>query len=152
MRLENKVALISGGARGMGASEAKLFATEGASVVIGDVLEEERTTLESEITENGGRCISLHIDVTNEGDWENAMKQALSHFGKIDILVNNAGGSISKTNIEETSLDEFKATFDLNVFGSFQLMKLVIPNMKNQGWPCPVHLALIAPILKLVYN
>ena len=91
MRLENKVALISGGARGMGAVEAKLFTTEGAKVVIGDVLEEDGRRTEAEINESGGECLFVPLDVTNEAAWQDAVQAAVRRFGKLDILVNNAG-------------------------------------------------------------
>jgi len=73
MRLENKVALISGGARGMGAVEAKLFTTEGAKVAIGDVLEEDGRRTEAEINEAGGECLFVPLDVTNEAAWQDAV-------------------------------------------------------------------------------
>ena len=73
MRLENKVALISGGARGMGASEAILFASEGAKVVIGDVLEDEGRQTEAQINESGGECLFLRLDVASESNWHDAV-------------------------------------------------------------------------------
>ena len=91
MRLQNKVALISGGARGMGAVEAKHFTTEGAKVVIGDVLEEDGRRTEAEINEAGGECLFVPLDVTNEAAWQDAVQAAVRRFGKLDILVNNAG-------------------------------------------------------------
>ena len=91
MRLENKVALISGGARGMGAAEARMFAREGAKVVIGDVLDAEGTRVAAEIAESGGDALFVHLDVTHEEDWRSAIGAATSSFGKLDILVNNAG-------------------------------------------------------------
>ena len=91
MRLENKVALISGGARGMGAVEAKLFAQEGAKVVIADVLEDEGKQTEAEINEAGGQCLFVKLDVTSEENWLQAVAATVTSFGKLDILVNNAG-------------------------------------------------------------
>ncbi len=73
MRLENKVALISGGARGIGAAEARLFATEGAEVIIGDVLEDEGSQTEAEIGESGGECLFVPLDVTSESPWQDAI-------------------------------------------------------------------------------
>ena len=90
MRLENKVALISGGARGMGAVEAKMFVQEGAKVVIGDVLDEDGKQTEAEINEAGGECVFVHLDVTDETAWQDAVAAAVDRFGKLDILVNNA--------------------------------------------------------------
>jgi len=91
MRLENKVALISGGARGQGATEARMFAKEGAKVVITDILDDEGRKVESEINELGGECLYLHLDVTSESEWQEAVAKTVSRFGKLDILVNNAG-------------------------------------------------------------
>ena len=91
MRLEGKVALISGGARGMGATEAKLFAGEGAKVVIGDVLDEEGIAVAAQIAESGGDATFVHLDVTSEEDWRRAVETAISRFGKLEVLVNNAG-------------------------------------------------------------
>ncbi|MCH7714180.1 MAG: SDR family NAD(P)-dependent oxidoreductase, partial [Chloroflexi bacterium] len=90
-RLENKVALISGGARGMGAVEAKLFAGEGARVVIGDVLEDEGRKTEAEINEIGGECLFLNLDVTSESNWREVVAATVARFGKRDRVVNNAG-------------------------------------------------------------
>ena len=78
MRLEGKVALISGGARGQGAMEARFFAQEGAKVVIGDLLDEEGTRVAAEIGEAGGEALYVHLDVTSEGDWTRAVEEAVS--------------------------------------------------------------------------
>ena len=90
MRLEGKVALITGGARGQGAAEARLFVKEGAKVVIGDILDVEGQKLEAEISETGGKCLYVHLDVTSESDWKKGIDRAVAQFGKLDILVNNA--------------------------------------------------------------
>ena len=94
-RLEGKVALISGGARGQGAAEAKLFAREGAGVVLGDVLDDEGKRVEAEIAESGGNATYVHLDVTRESDWRAAIDAAVSRYGTLNILVNNAGILIS---------------------------------------------------------
>ena len=91
MRLAGKVALITGGAHGMGAAEGKLFAQEGAKVVIADVREEEGRQLEAEVTEGGGDALFVALDVSQEEQWQSAVAQVVSQFGKLDILVNNAG-------------------------------------------------------------
>ena len=101
MRLEGKVALISGGARGMGASEAKLFVGEGAKVIIGDILEDDGRRTEAEINESGGECIFVRLDVTNESQWENAVSEAvgtvwqIGHFG--EQRRNKRTGTMSRT-------------------------------------------------------
>ena len=104
MRLENKVGLISGGARGMGPAEAKLFAGEGAKVVIGDVLDEEGRQTEAAINEAGGECLFVHLDVTDEGSWQQAVAETVSRFGRLDILVNNAGVSGDRELLDETTV------------------------------------------------
>ena len=81
MRLENKVALISGGSRGQGAAEARLFAGEGCKVVIADVLEDEGRQLEAEINETGGECVFVKLDVTSEDEWNAAVNTAVERFG-----------------------------------------------------------------------
>src|SRR5215510_6965554 len=91
MRLEGKVALISGGARGMGAAEARLLAREGAKVVIGDLLEEEGKQVEAEINEAGGEALFIKLDVTREEDWKHAIEATVRRFGTLHVLVNNAG-------------------------------------------------------------
>ena len=103
MRLEGKVAIISGGARGMGAAEARLFAKEGARVVIGDVLDDQGKQVEAEIAETGGKATYVHLDVTSEADWANAVQTAIGSFGKLDVLVNNAGILIRTTRLHEFS-------------------------------------------------
>ena len=90
MRLENKVALISGGARGMGAAEAKLFASEGAKVVIGDILEDEGRKTAAEIGEAGGECLYVALDVTSESAWQDAGAAAVDRIGNLDIVGDNA--------------------------------------------------------------
>ena len=132
MRLENKVALISGGARGMGAVEAHLFAAEGAKVVIGDILEEEGRQTEAAVNEVGGACIFVRLDVTNEEDWDAAVATAVSQFGKLDVLVNNAGIS-STGGIEDLTVAEWDRTLNINAKGVFLGTKAAIPEMRRAG-------------------
>ena len=84
MRLEGKVAIISGGAGGMGAEEARLFAREGATVVIGDVLEEDGRQLEAELNETGAEALFLHLDVTVEEEWQKVIDTTVSRYGRLD--------------------------------------------------------------------
>ena len=132
MRLENKVALISGGARGMGAAHAKLFAKEGAKVVIGDILEEEGLRTEAEINEAGGECLFIRLDVTSEADWQQAVAAAVTRFGKLDILVNNAG-VVSRGTLEDTTVEEWDRVMDVNAKGVFLGTKAAIPEMRRAG-------------------
>ena len=89
--LEGKVALITGAARGQGAAEARLFAQEGAKVILADVSDPEGIAVAAEIAEAGGDAIYVHLDVTDESQWDAAVQSAVTSFGKLDILVNNAG-------------------------------------------------------------
>src|ERR1700682_470708 len=91
MRLAGKVALISGGARGMGAAEARLFARGGARVVIRDVLEGEGRSVQAEVGAKGSEAVFARLDVTREADWQQAVGVALRHFGALNVLINNAG-------------------------------------------------------------
>ena len=146
MRLENKVALISGGARGMGAVEAKLFSREGARVVIGDVLEDEGRRTEAEINESGGECVFVHLDVTSEESWQAAVSQAVERFGKLDILVNNAG--IYRTNnVTETSSEEWDQVMDINAKGVFLGTKAAIPAMRDNGSGSIVNISSVAGLV-----
>ena len=132
MRLENKVALISGGARGMGAVEAHMFAAEGARVIIGDVLEDEGRQTEASVNEAGGECVFVRLDVTSEADWNAAVATAVARFGKLDILVNNAGIS-STGGIEDITAEEWDRTLDINTKGVFLGTKAAIPEMRKAG-------------------
>ena len=132
MRLDNKVALISGGARGIGAAVAKIFAQEGAKLVICDILEDEGCKTAEEITAAGGECVFVRLDVTSETDWEQAAAEVTSRFGRLDILVNNAGIT-AQGNVEETSIADWTRTMDINVKGAFLGSKQAIPVMRASG-------------------
>ena len=130
MRLDGKVAFISGGARGMGATEAKLFASEGAAVVFGDVLEKEGQRPEAEIIDSGGKGIFIHLDVASEKSWEKAISTTIDKFGKLNILVNNAGVS-GRALIEDTSVEEWDRIMDVNAKGTFLGTKAALPELKK---------------------
>jgi NAD(P)-dependent dehydrogenase (short-subunit alcohol dehydrogenase family) len=132
MRLAGKVALISGGARGMGAVEARLFAQEGARVVLGDVLETEGRQVEADIKAAGGEAVFVRLDVTREEDWQEAVGTAVNHFGKLNILVNNAGIS-GQGRVEDTSLEDWNRVMEVNATGVFLGTKAAIPAMRRAG-------------------
>ena len=142
-RLDGKVALISGGARGRGAAEAKLFAREGAKVVIGDVLEEEGRQTESEVNELGGECLFVELDVTNETDWEGAVESTVAKFGKLDVLVNNAG-VVARGTLEDTTIDDYDRIMDINAKGVFLGTKAAIPELRKAGGGSIVNIASIS--------
>ena len=156
MRLENKVAFVSGGARGMGAAEARLFAREGAKVVIGDVLDDEGRQTEAAINEFGGECLFVHLEVTSEVRWGSAVAETVNRFGKLDILVNNAG-VVSRVPLEDLNVDEWDRVMDINSKGVFLGTKAAIPEMRRSGGGSIVNISSISGIagqsyVSAVYN
>jgi NAD(P)-dependent dehydrogenase (short-subunit alcohol dehydrogenase family) len=133
MRLAGKVALISGGARGMGAAEARMFTREGARVVIGDVLESEGRAVETEIAAKGGQCVFVHLDVTSENDWQRAVALAEQRFGALHILVNNAGIGAAASRVEDTTAEAWDRVMAVNAKGVFLGTKVAIPAMRRAG-------------------
>ncbi|MDP7586906.1 MAG: glucose 1-dehydrogenase [Dehalococcoidia bacterium] len=156
MRLENKVAFISGGARGMGAAEAKIFAQEGAKVVIGDVLDDDGRKTEAAINDLGGECLFVHLDVSSEENWTSAITETVSRFGKLDILVNNAG-VVSRVELEDITVNEWDRVMDINAKGVFLGTKAAIPEMRKAGGGSIVNISSISGIagqsyVSAVYN
>lgn len=145
-RLEGKVALISGGARGQGEAEARLFTREGAGVVFGDILDAEGEKVEAEINETGGDAKYIHLDVTDEADWDSAVKEAVNSYGKLDILVNNAGIALGKS-VEETTLEEWDRIQNVNSKGVFLGSKAAIPAMRESGGGSIVNISSIAGLI-----
>ena len=146
MRLEGKVALISGGARGMGAVEAKLFVQEGAKVVFGDIREEDGQKLEAEIAESGGEAVFTKLDVTNSDDWQSAVDLAVSRFGKLDILVNNAG-IYDRATVEDTTEEMWDRVLDINAKGVFLGCKSAIGAMRDAGGGSIVNISSTAGLM-----
>ncbi|TDC85212.1 glucose 1-dehydrogenase [Actinomadura sp. 7K507] len=128
-QLDGKVALITGGARGMGKSHVRRFLDEGAKVVFGDVLEEEGTKLAAEL---GGDARFVRMDVAREEDWHNAVETATTAFGALNVLVNNAG-ILRHKSIEDMSLDEFRQILDVNLIGQWLGVKSVTAAMREAG-------------------
>ena len=122
-RLDGKVALISGGARGMGAEEVNLFAGEGARVVFGDILDDLGRQVEADGRAAGLEVAYAHLDVTSAGDWAAIVALAEERYGRLDILVNNAGISISAGGgagniaLEDTSAADWDRVMDINSKG-----------------------------------
>jgi 3alpha(or 20beta)-hydroxysteroid dehydrogenase len=128
-KLQDKVALVSGGSRGMGAATVRRLHGEGASVVAADVLDDEGKALADEL---GDRVRFVHLDVTDEEAWQSVVEQTEREFGKLDILVNNAG--ILRFNaVADTPLEEFRQILDVNLVGVFLGMKAGIPALKRAG-------------------
>jgi cyclopentanol dehydrogenase len=133
-RLKGKVALITGGARGQGAAETKMFVNEGARVVIADVLDGEARALAEEVNKQAGSRVTLpvHLDVTRAADWRSAVDASEREFGGLDILVNNAG-ILNTKGIEETSEEEWDAIINVNQKGVWLGIKIAAPAMKKRG-------------------
>lgn len=129
-RLDGKVALVSGAARGQGAAEARLFATEGANVVLGDVLDSEGASVAADI---GDRATYCHLDVTSEADWESAVDAAIKRFGGLDVLVSNAGVSPMPRSIVETDPKDYRRVLDINLIGAFLGIHAAAPHMGADG-------------------
>ena len=143
MRLEGKISMVTGGAHGMGAVEAKLFAQEGAKVVVADLLEDEGQQVEAEIAEAGGEAMFVRLDVTSEEEWKAAVAAAVSRFGGLNVLVNNAG--ISGTFDPDTmSTEAWDRLMDVNVKGVFLGIKHAIPEMRKTGGGSIVNISSIS--------
>ena len=147
-RLDGKVALISGGARGQGEVEAKLFAQEGAKVVFGDILDDEGRQVEAAIRQAGGEATYVHLDVTQEADWQEAVQTAVSAYGKLDILVNNAG-ILRRDGIEETTKELWDTILAVNATGVFLGTKYAIPEMRKAGGGSIVNISSISGMIAL---
>ncbi|MFS0901413.1 SDR family NAD(P)-dependent oxidoreductase, partial [Mycolicibacterium litorale] len=129
-RLEGKVALISGAARGQGAAEARLFAAEGASVVITDVRDDALVSLEKELLDSGATVSATRLDVADEADWDRAVQHATAVFGELNVLVNNAG-ILDMAGVEQTSLEVWNRIVAVNQTGVWLGMKSAIPSMRR---------------------
>jgi 3(or 17)beta-hydroxysteroid dehydrogenase len=150
-RLDDKVALISGAARGIGGEAAKLMAQAGAKVIVADVLDEPGRQMVAAIKAAGGEAEYIHLDVTDEQEWTAAINLATSKFDKLDILVNNAGVFIGKS-IEDISLDEWNRLVAVNMTGVFLGTKLAAPALReaaksSEHGSAIVNLASIAGIV-----
>jgi cyclopentanol dehydrogenase len=145
-KLDGKVALISGGARGQGAAEAETFVREGAKVVFGDVRDAEGQKVEAAIRDRGGDAVYLHLDVTSEADWQNAVKTALDRFGRLDILINNAAIVIQRVPIEDRTAEEWDRVMAVNAKGVFLGTKYAIPAMRRAGGGSIVNISSVAGI------
>jgi len=133
-RLKGKVALISGGARGQGAAETRLFVKEGARVAIGDVLDAEMRELSEEVNREAGARVTLpvRLDVTRAADWRAAVEACEREFGGLDILVNNAG-ILNVKGVGDTSEEEWDAVINVNQKGVWLGTKAAAPAMKKRG-------------------
>lgn len=142
-RLDGKIALITGGARGLGAEGAKAMAREGARVMIGDLLDDLGKKTVAEINAAGGKAAYTHHDATDEQGWKQIVKRTVEQFGGLNILVNNAGIEIVKT-IEDTTLADLQRITAINEHGVFMGIKYVIEPMKATGGGSIINLSSVA--------
>ena len=143
MRLQGKVAIITGGARGQGAAEARMFTREGAKVVFGDILDEDGRKVEAEIAAAGGEAVYVRLDVTDEDAWREAVGTAVSRFGKVDILVNNAGIASWKAG-DDATVEDWDRIMEVNAKGVFLGTKAVIPAMRAAGGGSIINISSIS--------
>jgi NAD(P)-dependent dehydrogenase (short-subunit alcohol dehydrogenase family) len=132
LRLSGKVAIITGAARGQGAAEAELFAREGASVVFGDILQDEGKAVEARIAEAGHTATFVRLDVTSEDDWAAAVRTAVERYGRLDILVNNAGLLTLETTDEVTKA-QWDRVMNVNAWSVVLGTRAVVPEMRKVG-------------------
>ena len=155
MRLLNKIALISGGAQGMGATTADMFARNGAKVIIGDILVEKGLEVAHKITHSGNECYFVPLDVSRKEQWANAVDKAKSKFGGLNVLVNNAGIAV-RGNVEETRVADWYQVMKINAKGVFLGTKAAIPAMRDMGSGSIINLSSIAGLVgsddTTVYN
>jgi 3alpha(or 20beta)-hydroxysteroid dehydrogenase len=147
-RVDGKVAIITGGARGMGASHARLLAAEGAKVVIGDVLDDLGEQLASEI---GDSARYVHLDVTDTNQWETAVATATSEFGKLNVLVNNAG-IVNGAPIQKFQLDQWRRIIDVNLTGTFLGIRAAVEPMIAAGGGSIMNVSSIAGLRGSVWS
>ena len=146
MRLEGKVALVTGAAAGIGAATARRFAAEGASVALSDVRTEAGAALAETLNANGQRACFVPLDVASESQWEEAVAHATKRFGAPTVLVNNAGIYALRL-IEDTSPDELDRMMEVNVKGVFLGIKAVLPGMRAAGGGSIVNLSSVAGLV-----
>lgn len=138
-RLDGKVALISGGARGMGESHVRAFVAEGARVVFGDVLDDQGKAVAESL---GDAARYVHHDVTSEADWAAAVATAVDAFGQLNVLVNNAG-ILKRGRIEDMAFEDFRRMTEVNTFGQWLGMKAAYPALKAAGGGSIVNISSI---------
>ena len=144
-RLDGKVALVSGAASGIGAAHARVFAAEGAKLVAGDLQEDKGRAVVEAVNASGGEAVFVHLDVTRQADWERAVGEAVSRFGKLTTLINNAGIYWPRGTEEET-LEGWNTMISVNQTGVWLGMKAAVPAMREGGrWGDCQYLLAVRP-------
>ncbi len=146
-RMDNKVAVVTGGARGIGKATCKLLAAEGAKVAVTDIIEDEGEQVVQEIQENGNTAEYWHLDTTRESEVEKVIGEAVEKFGGLHVLVNNAGIAGTNEATEDIELKEWKNVLDVNVNGVFLCTKHAIPHMRKAGGGSIINLSSIYGII-----
>ena len=145
MRLKDKVALVTGASRGMGEVEARMFAEEGAKVVVTDITSRGRQIV-SDIKRAGGDALFLTLDISNEKSWENAVSRTVAKYGKLDVLVNNAGIG-GPRNERVPSTEGWDDLMRINAKGIFLAIKYVLPEMRRGGGGSIINISSTAGLL-----
>ena len=141
-RLQDKTALITGAARGIGAETARVLADSGAAVFIADILIDQARQVASQINDNGGKAFTIELDVTSENSWQSAINEVTNTAGNLDILVNNAGILLAK-DFEEVSVEEWKTLADVNMTSVFLGTKICAPALRESGNRSPHGSAIV---------
>lgn len=145
-RVKDKVAIVTGGAGGLGKAQAILLATEGANVVVTDVDEDSVAAVAAEIGRTGGNAVAMKLDVTSESEWQSAIDKTLELFSRLDVLVNNAGVIIYKK-IEDTTIAEWQWVMRVNLDGVFLGTRSAISAMKKSGGGSIINIASVAGLI-----
>ena len=144
-RLDGKIALITGAAKGQGEVEAKLFAKEGAHVILTDILDTDGSKVESEITELGGDALYKRLDVSSENEWASISQFIEDKYGRLDILLNNAGASVRNSGMD-ISMEDWDLMMNVNAKGVFLGTKYCVPIMQKSGGGSIINISSIAGI------
>ena len=155
MRMQDKVALVTGGAFGMGEATVRVLAREGAKVVVADILDAEGASVAASITDAGGDAMFVHLDVSDEAQWVAAIAAVVARHGRLDVLVNNAGIAGSVPDVLDTDL--FDRLMAVNARGTFLGLKHGVQQMQKNGGGAIVNLSSISglvgqPMIHMGYN
>lgn len=145
MRLAGKIALVTGAAHGMGEAMARLFAREGARVILADILDDEGRAIAAAINSSGGHALYLHLDVQDEAQWTEVMREVITRYARLDVLVNNAG--ISGAVPDRLDLAHFDRMVAVNLRGTFLGVKFAIEEMRKTGGGSIVNFSSISGLI-----